>query len=115
LPTLLDDERDHTFEAIANLGRSDAQRLNALRRQPVISADVPLRVGPKFMREAIDLNAERRFVTKEVESIITERMLPSELETARSESKQVPKTPLWGRHFLAEFARSVGAQLVFLT
>jgi hypothetical protein len=61
------------------------------------------------MRDTVDLNAERRLVTEEVESEGTDWVLPAEFEAAGAMAKNVPEPPLRRRHFLAQFSCSVGA------
>ena len=90
MPTRFENEFDCTFEVVANVYRSDAQRVHTLGRQPTVSSDVALRIGPELVREAIDFNAERRFVTEEIEGVVAERVLAAELEPIRPEPKDIP-------------------------
>ncbi len=90
MPTRSKNELNHTFKVIANVRRGDAQRVHTMRRQPIVSPPVPLRIRAELVREAVDLNTERRFVTEEIEGVWPNRVLAAELERAGAIAEHTP-------------------------
>src|SRR5207248_2908738 len=65
----VNDVRHNTLEIISHVRSRHPDRLDSTAGEPRISSFVALRVASKFVRQAIHLNRDSRFVAEEVEII----------------------------------------------
>jgi len=88
------DELEHAFETAENIRGSDANRSNSSFSQPPITK--PISGGPiaEVVSGSVDLDAQSRLLTIEVEHIGPCGVLPSEFEVTRTCSKLLPKQDL---------------------
>lgn len=58
---------------------------------PIVSLGIASRIGPHFVRHAINLDCQAGLVTEEIEHIGAKRMLAAELEAAGAIAKVPPE------------------------
>jgi hypothetical protein len=102
LPALVDDEGYDTLEIVAQINRSEPESCDAVFRNESIPSDVAQRIRTEFMREAVNLDGDSRFVAKEVEDERAERMLAAEFESVRTALQNIPETSFRWSHALAK-------------
>ena len=81
---------NHGIQIVENVTGWNAERPKTKNRELAVARAIPRRLLAPAMRFAIDLDRQPRGETCEVQAVGADRMLPTELEAARSAPKSPP-------------------------
>lgn len=96
----------HGVEIAQDIARGDPERLDVMRRQNRIPPFIALRPIAKFMRHAINFDAQANLGAVEIKDIGTGRMLATKLQSIRSRSQLRPQSDFGQAQLAAKSARA---------
>jgi hypothetical protein len=88
--TFEDKELQHPVQIVQDIARRNAKRTNACLKEPGIAMLIVRRVIAEIVRSAVNLNAQSRLLTIEVEHVRPGGMLSPELQSARPMPEMLP-------------------------
>ena len=102
---LRDDASNNRVQILEHLSSRNAHRRKPALRKPRISSFIPGRLISARMGLAIDLDHQPRVAAVEVQRIRPGRMLPAELQSARSGLQRLPQQEFGQAHRASQSAR----------
>lgn len=106
-PDLPQDRLKRSIHIFQDQPRGQAQRPDAPLKQPGVSGRVTFRAAFLVVHRTVDLDRQAGGVTVEVEDIVADGVLATEVEAFEAmRPKRLPQEALWQRHFMPKASGS---------